>query len=123
MTYEIKTEDVCEDFSKVKEMFDFSSYWAKSKYCDDSSKVIASKMKEETGSVTVEKFIGLSPKMQKIYLFLVHDISRHKKTKSVNKNVVARIIVNARMLFWIIIVSNIRWIELKVKIIKEEPSK
>ena len=81
MIYEIKTEDVCEDFSKVKEMCDFSSYWAKSKYYDDSSKVIASKMKEETGSVTVEKFIGLSPKMQKIYLFLVHDISRLKKQR------------------------------------------
>ena len=38
-------------------------------------------MKEETGSVTVEKFIGLSPKMQKIYLFLVHDISRLKKQR------------------------------------------
>ena len=33
--YEIKTEDVYKDFSKDKEMFDFSDYIAKSKYCDD----------------------------------------------------------------------------------------
>ena len=30
--YEIKTEDVYEDFNRNKEMFDFSSYLAKSKY-------------------------------------------------------------------------------------------
>ena len=30
-----KTKDVYEDFSKVKEMFDFSNYSAKTKYYDD----------------------------------------------------------------------------------------
>ena len=38
LVYEIKTEDVYEDFSKDKEMFDFSNYLAKSKYYDDSNK-------------------------------------------------------------------------------------
>ena len=33
--YEIKTENVYEDFSKDNEMFDFSIYSAKSKYDDD----------------------------------------------------------------------------------------
>ena len=33
--YEIKTEDVFEDFSSDKEMFDFSNYLTKSKYYDD----------------------------------------------------------------------------------------
>ena len=33
--YEIKTEDVFEDFSKVKEMFDFSNHSAESYYYDD----------------------------------------------------------------------------------------
>ena len=37
LMYEIKTEDVYEDFSKNKELFDFSSYLAKSKDYDDSS--------------------------------------------------------------------------------------
>ena len=32
LMYEIKTGDVYEDFSKNKEMFDFSNYSAKSKY-------------------------------------------------------------------------------------------
>ena len=35
--YEIKTEDVYEDFSKDEEMFYFSNYSAKSNYYDDSN--------------------------------------------------------------------------------------
>ena len=42
---EIKTEDVYEDFSKDKEMFDFNNYSAKSKYYDDSNKLVVCKMK------------------------------------------------------------------------------
>ena len=32
--YQIKTEDIYEDFSNDKEMFDFSTYSIKSKYYD-----------------------------------------------------------------------------------------
>ena len=35
LMYEIKTEDVYEDFSKDKGIFDFSNYSADSKYYDD----------------------------------------------------------------------------------------
>ena len=41
--YEIKTEDAYEDFSIDKEMFDFSNYLTKSKYYDDSSKLVIRK--------------------------------------------------------------------------------
>ena len=37
LMYEIKTEDVYEDFSKDKEMFDFSNYSAYSFLVDNSS--------------------------------------------------------------------------------------
>ena len=47
--YEIKTEDVYEDFRKDIEMFDFSIYSAKSKQYDDSNKLVVGKMKDETG--------------------------------------------------------------------------
>ena len=82
--YEIKSEDVYEDFSKDKEMFDFSNYSAKSKYYDDSTKLIVGKMIDETGNVAIEEFVGLKPKM---YSFLVEDSSEHKRGKEVNKNV------------------------------------
>ena len=39
LVYEIKTEDVYEDFSSNKEMFDFSNYLTKSKYYDNSKKI------------------------------------------------------------------------------------
>ena len=84
---EIKTEDAYEDFSSDKEMLDFSNYSTKSKYCDDSNKLVIGKMKEKTRGVVIKEFVGLKPKM---YSFLV-DNNQHKKAKGVNRNGVATI--------------------------------
>ena len=78
--YEIKTEDIYEDFSSHKEMFDFSNYWTKSKYYDNSNKLVIRKMRDETGGVVIEEFFGLKPKM---YSFWVEN-NENKKTKGVN---------------------------------------
>ena len=75
LMYDIKTEDVNKDFSSNEDLF-------------DSNKLVIGKMKDETGGVATEEFGGLKPKM---YLFLVGDNKEHKKTKDVNKNVVATI--------------------------------
>ena len=48
LLYEIKTEDVYVDFSSNKEMFDFINYSTKSKYYDDSNKLVIGNMKDET---------------------------------------------------------------------------
>ena len=85
--YEIKTEDVYEDFSKDKEILDFSHYFEESKYYDDSNKLVVGKMEDETCGVVVEEFV-LRPKM---HSFLVHDNIEHKKAKGVNKNVIEKI--------------------------------
>ena len=71
--YEIKTEDVYEDFSSNIEMFDFSNYSIKSNYHGDSNKLVVGKMKDEIGGVAIAEFVGLKPKM---YLFLV-DHNKH----------------------------------------------
>ena len=42
---EIKTKDSYEDFSKDKEMFNFNNYSAKSKFYDDSNKLVVGKRK------------------------------------------------------------------------------
>ena len=47
--HEMKTENVYEDFSSDKKMFDFSSYSTKSKNYNDSNKLVIGKMKDETG--------------------------------------------------------------------------
>ena len=59
-------------------MFDFNNYLPKSKYCDNSNKLVIGKMKNETGGVAIEEFVGLKPK---IYRFLEYDNSEQKKQK------------------------------------------
>ena len=49
LMYEIKTENVDKDFSKNQKMFDLSNYLTKSKYYDDSNKLVVGEMKGETG--------------------------------------------------------------------------
>ena len=63
LMYEIKTEDVYKDFSNDKEMFDFSNYSTKSKYYDNSNKLVVGKMKDETAGVAIDKFVELKPNM------------------------------------------------------------
>ena len=54
-----------EDLEEVnnKEMFNFSNYSSKSKYYDDSNKLVIGKMKDETAGVAIEEFVRLKPKM------------------------------------------------------------
>ena len=89
--YEIKIENVSDDFSNDKEMFDFSNYLAKSVNYDDSNKLVVGKMKNETAGVGTKESAGLKPNM---YSLLVDDSSEHKKAKAVNKNVVITIGLN-----------------------------
>ena len=62
LMYETKTEDVYEDFSSNKEMFDFSYYLTKSKYYDNSNELVIGKMKDETGGVAIQEFVELKQK-------------------------------------------------------------
>ena len=72
-------------------MFDFSNYSPKPKYYDNSNKLVVGKMKDETTGVAIGEFVGLK---SKIYSYLVHDNSEHKKGKDINSNIVATIIHN-----------------------------
>ena len=81
--YEIETEDVYKDSSSNKEMFDFSNYSIKSKYYNNLDKIVIVKVKDKTGHVAIEEFVGLKP-------FLV-DKSNHKRAKGLNKNAVGTI--------------------------------
>ena len=87
LVYEIKTEDVYKVFNNDKKMFDFSNYSTKSKYYDDSNKLMTGKMKDETADVAIKEYVVLKRKM---YSFLIGN-SQHKKAKEVNRNFVATI--------------------------------
>ena len=63
LTYEIKSENVCEDFFKWKDLFDFSNYSKDSKFFNETNKKVIGKMKDEFGGVIVIEFVGLKSKM------------------------------------------------------------
>ena len=63
LTYEIKSENVCEEFFKWKDLFDFSNYSKDSKFFNETNKKVIGKMKDEFGGVIVIEFVGLKSKM------------------------------------------------------------
>ena len=69
---EVKTEDEDdhEDFSSDKEIFRFSNYSTKSKYFDDSNKLVIGQMADESGSVAIEEIVETLMKMERQNLFL-----------------------------------------------------
>ena len=85
--YEMKTEDVDQDFGSDKEMFDFSNYCSQSKYYDVLNKLVIGRMKDETEGVVIKEFVGLKPKINSFFI----DDSEHKKAKDANKSFVATI--------------------------------
>ena len=89
LIYEIKAEDedVYENLSSNKEMFDFSNYSTKSKYYD-SNKLFIEKVNNKNEGAATETFVGLKSEMSS---YLANDNSKDKKAKAVNRNVVAEI--------------------------------
>ena len=69
-------------------MFDFSNDLAKSKYIDDSNKLLVDEMKIVKADVNVEEYVEWKPNINS---FLLDDSSDHKKAKGVSKNVIATI--------------------------------
>ena len=55
------------------------------------NKLAVGKMEDEAAGVAIEEIGGLNPKM---YSYLVHDNSEHKKAKGVNRIFVSKIIHN-----------------------------
>ena len=63
LTYEIKSEDVYEEFFKHKHLFDFSNYPEDSKFFDRTNKKVIGKMKDESEGEIIDEFVGLKSKM------------------------------------------------------------
>ena len=66
LAYEIKSENVYEEFYKWKDLFDFSNYSKDSKFYDDTNKKVTGKMKDEYGGVGIDEFIELKSKMYSV---------------------------------------------------------
>ena len=81
LVYEIKLENVYEEFFKWKDLFDFSNYSKDSIFSDESNKKVIGKMKDEYGGVIIDQFIGLK---QKMYSTKKIDGSESSTAKRVN---------------------------------------
>ena len=82
LAYEIKTEDVYEDFYQDKKFFDFSNYSLDSKFFDPVNKKVIGKMEDEFKGKIINGFVGLKSKM---YLLISIDNKEVIKAKEVNK--------------------------------------
>ena len=63
LTYEIKSENVYEEFSKWKDLFEFSSCSKDSKLFNETNKKVIGKTKDKFGGVITIDFGGLKSKM------------------------------------------------------------
>ena len=84
LVYEIKSEDVYEDFYKDKNLFDFSDYPLNSKFFDPVSKKVIDKMKDEFRGRIINEFIVLKSKM---YPLIIVDDEEVIKAKGVNNKI------------------------------------
>ena len=81
LAYEIKSENVYEEFFKWKDLFDFSNYSKDSKFFHETNKKVIGKMKDEFGGVIIIEFVGLKSKMYSIKKI---DGKEHNAAKGVN---------------------------------------
>ena len=78
LMYEIKTEDIYEDFSKDRSIYSFTNFGklsiffskfrifsTNSKYYDDSNKLVVGKMENEAGSVDVKELVERKQKINR----------------------------------------------------------
>ena len=81
LVYEIKTEDVYEDFYLDKDLFDYSDYPLHSKFFDPVNKKVIGKMKEFKG-VIISEFVRLKSQMYSLISVNNEEVT---KAKGVNK--------------------------------------
>ena len=63
LSYEIKSENVYEEFFKHKRLLDFSNYLKNAKFFDETNKKVIGKMKAESEGKINYEFVGLKSKM------------------------------------------------------------
>ena len=81
LAYKIKSENICEEFYKWKDLFDFSNYSKDSIFYDNTNKKVIGIMKNEYGEVIITEFIGLKSKKYSIRKI---DDSESSTAKGVN---------------------------------------
>ena len=81
LTYEIKSENVYEEFFKWKDLFDFSNYLKDPRFFNETNKKVIGKIKDEFCVVIVSEFVGI---MSKMYSIKKIDGKEHNTAKGVS---------------------------------------
>ena len=81
LTYQIKSEDVYEEFFEHKRLVDLSNFLRDSKFYDSQNKIIAGKIKVKHKGIPINKFVGLKSKMYSIFS---DDDKESNRAKGVN---------------------------------------
>ena len=110
--YEIKSENVYEEFFRWKDLFDFSNYSKDLKFFDETNKKVIGKMKDEFGGVIVIEFVGLKSKMYSM-----------KKIDSKECNTAKRVSIATEFDKFKDVLSNEKIIRHKMKRIQSEKHK
>ena len=84
LVYEIKTEDVYENFYQDKNLFNFREYPLDSKLFDPDNKKLIGKKKDEFKGRIISEFVGLKSNM---YSLIGGDGEEVTKAKGVNKKI------------------------------------
>ena len=82
----IETQDLYQDVSENKELFDLSNYKKSHELYDNTNDKVLGKMKDECGGAVIEKFIRLKPKMYS----LKYGSQEKKTAKGVRKCVLEK---------------------------------
>ena len=85
LTYEIKADDVYQDFWKDKHLFDNSDYTKNSPFFDNSNKKVIGKFKDEAEGIPITELVGLRSKM---YSYIKDNKKGSRTAKGIKKNVI-----------------------------------
>ena len=105
LAYEIKSENVYEEFFKRKDLFNFSNYLKDSEFSDDTNKKVIGKIKDEFGGVIATEFVGLKSKMYSIKKLMIKNWILLKEYR-LQQN-----LMNLRMFYLIKKLLGIKWRE------------
>ena len=81
LAYEIKSEDIYEEFFKQKHLFDFSNFPRDSKFYDNQNEMVLGKLKHQYREISINKFVALK---SKIHSMLSDDGKESHTAKGVN---------------------------------------
>ena len=74
LTYEMKSENVYEEFFKWKDLYDFSNYSKDQKFFNEINKNVIGRMKDEFGRVNVVESVELKSKTYSMKILMVKSL-------------------------------------------------